>query len=408
MASLIRSAKHRVCYAAPGLQLAVAQAIREVAETLPADTITVSIDFNERVMRMGYGHIDAIRLLNAANVPVINSPGLRSAVLIVDDDGFVFTPTALYLETEPQSEETPNAIRLQPGQISEVLLRLSPAARTEAIAAASSEQKREKLTAIQVEVGVNEVSPQKFQEVAENLRLAPPVKFDVARRVQVFEPYLQYVEIGLRGAAIQRQRVEIPKAIQKLDAGKDLEGRLRTTFDLIEKDSKVSSKALEDELNEIRKDLTRTLGRQFGRVILKSIRTRLDERIAVFRTKLAAHQKSVEATIEQKLAESRQQVVEHYLKIAIDHPTDEMLGGLLTPEPTEHDFRKWLDTQLSKVFPTADKITLAMTLDVSFKDVTFETLNQPEFFATLKDAYPNVDWDKPYEDFQALGEKISE
>jgi hypothetical protein len=226
--------------------------------------------------------------------------------------------------------------------------------------------------------------------------------------VQVFQPYLQYVEIELRGAAIQRHRVEIPKAIQKLDAGKDLEGRLRTTFELIEKDSKISSKALEDELNKIRKDLTRELGRKFGRVILKSVRERFDERITSFREKLKRHQESVNAKIKEKLVQSRKQVVEHYLPIVATQPPDELLGGLMTAKPTKNDIRNWLDARLCKVFPTADELTKAMTLEVSFKDVTFETLNQPDFFKSLKEAYPDVNWDKPYTDFQALGEKAGE
>ena len=33
---------------------------------------------------------------------------------------------------------------------------------------------------------------------------APPVRFDLARQVRVFEPYLQYVELSLSGASIQR------------------------------------------------------------------------------------------------------------------------------------------------------------------------------------------------------------
>jgi len=395
MAELVRSAERRVCYAAPGLQVAVAAAIREVFARLPADAITVSIDFDERVMRMGYGHIDAIGLLNQAKVPVMNSPGLRSAVLIVDNEGFVFTPTALYLEPEPHSEETPNAIRLERDQIAEVLLRLSRAARTEALAAAPSEQARHELEVLPVEIGVNQVSPANFLEVAESLRLAPPVPFDMIRRVQVFQPYLQYVEIELRGAAIQRHRVEIPKAIQKLGAGKDLAGRLRTTFDLIEKDSKISSKA-------------RALGPRFGRVILKSARQLFDARIAAFQQHLAAYQKSVNAKIEANLEKSRKEVVAHYLPAAKDNPPDELLGGLMTAKPTESDIRKWLDARIGKAFPSADKLTSAMTLDVSFKDVTFETLNHPDFFETLKEAYPDVNWDKPYAHFQALGEKAGE
>jgi hypothetical protein len=53
-----------------------------------------------------------------------------------------------------------------------------------------------------------------------NLKEAPPVRFDLARQVRVFEPYLQYVELSLTGAAIQRHRLAIPPSIQKLGAAR--------------------------------------------------------------------------------------------------------------------------------------------------------------------------------------------
>ena len=39
------------------------------------------------------------------------------------------------------------------------------------------------------------------------LAQAPPVAFDVARQAGAFHPYIQYVEIRLRGCAIQRHRI---------------------------------------------------------------------------------------------------------------------------------------------------------------------------------------------------------
>jgi hypothetical protein len=268
IAALVGAAQRRVCYAAPGLQLPVAEALCAVASHLPREVVTVSVDLDERVMRMGYGDLAAIQRLQAANVLIRNSPGLRTAVVIVDDTGYIFTPTALYLEAEPHSEETPNAIRLSPEQLAEVLIRLSPAAKAEAVAQAATETERERIEQTPIEVGVVPVTPAEVKRVAASLEQAPPVKFDIARQVRVFEPYLQYVELSLTGAAIQRHRVAIPKDILKLGSAKDLEGRLRTTFDLIEKSSQLSSKALEDDLNEIRKNYTPSLGKDHGRVTL--------------------------------------------------------------------------------------------------------------------------------------------
>jgi len=53
---------------------------------------------------------------------------------------------------------------------------------------------------------VDAVAPEHLATVKVAIEIAPPVKFDVVRQVRVFEPYLQYVELYLAGAAVQRQR----------------------------------------------------------------------------------------------------------------------------------------------------------------------------------------------------------
>lgn len=105
IADLIRSARQSVCYAAPGVQSGVAKAMVETGARLGPEILTVCLDFDERVMRMGYGEIGAVQLLRDAKVHVRSSPGLRTALVIVDDTGFIFTPTALYLEAEPTGFE---------------------------------------------------------------------------------------------------------------------------------------------------------------------------------------------------------------------------------------------------------------------------------------------------------------
>jgi len=67
--------------------------------------------------------------------------------------------------------------------------------------------------------------------------------------------------MNLTQAAIQKHRVQIPRSIQKIGSAKDLECRLRSTFDLLGKSSSLSSKAIEGELNDIRSDLTPSFGK---------------------------------------------------------------------------------------------------------------------------------------------------
>ena len=404
IADLIRTAQRFVCFAGPGVQRSPSEAMAEVATRIGVEMVTVALDFDEQVMRMGFGDLEAVKILRAAGITVHDAPRMRTALVLVDDEGYMFTPTALFLESESHSKQAANAMRLSTEQLREAMVRLSPAAKNIAIVHAQSEQERERIAAIPVEVSSQPVTEVKFEQVQESLAIAPPVQFDLARQVRVFNAYLQYVELKLTGAAIQRHRLAIPPNILKLGGGKDLEGRLRTTFDLIEKGGKLSSKKLDDDLNEIRKNLTPSLGKDHGRVVLKAAKERLEERLATFKANLLAHQEKVAEELQSQLDESKKQIIDYYLPRVLENPPDAMLGQLLTPKVTKENAQYWLNEQLNHVFPKAKALIQKMQLDVRYKDLTFDTLNNPEFLELLKAAFPLINWEKAYSEFRAAAE----
>ena len=404
LADLVRSAQQAVCYAGPGIQLDLAQAMVEVAGRVGKEMLTVSLDFDDRVMRMGYGNVDAVKLLLDAGIAVQSSPGLRTALVVVDNEGYIFTPTALYLEAEPTDGAASNAVRMSGEQVSQALARLSPAAKTIAIAQAKTPEAKQRIEALTVDVVSAPITPEKLAEVTSSLETAPPVRFDLARQVRVFEPYLQYVELSLTGAAIQRHRMAIPEKIQNLGGSEELENRLRTTFELIEKGSKLSSKPLEDALNEIRKNFTPSLGKDHGRVVLKAAKPHLVTRLKEFRIKLDAHQKAVEGELQKHLDTSREQIVAYYLPRVMETKPDALLGQSLNGEVSEAAAEGWLHGELDRVFPSAESLIHEMKLEERYKDVTFETLNREDFLDSVKDAFPKVDWEKAYSEFKAAGQ----
>lgn len=404
IAELVRSAQRAVCYAGPGIQLDLAQAMVETAGRLGKEMLTVSLDFDDRVMRMGYGDIGAVKLLLDAGIAVQSSPGLRTALVVVDNEGYIFTPTALYLEAELTDGAASNAIRMSGEQVVQALARLSPAAKAIAVAQAKTPEAKQRIEALTVDVVSAPITIAKLAEVTTSLKEVPPVRFDLARQVRVFEPYLQYVELSLTGAAIQRHRLAIPPNIQKLGGSKDLENRLRTTFELIEKGSKLSSKPLEDALNEIRKNFTPSLGKDHGRVVLKAAKPHLVTRLTEFRTKLDVHQKAVEADLQKHLDTSREQIVAYYQTRVMEAKPDALLGQSLNGEISEAAANRWLNGELDRVFPSAESLIQEMKLDERYKDVTFETLNRKDFLESVKDAFPNVDWDNAYTEFKAAGQ----
>src|SRR5262249_36298757 len=150
-------------------------------------------------------------------------------------------------------------------------------------------------------------------------------------------------------------------------------------------------RALEDELNEIRKNFTPSLGKDHGRVVLKRAKPHLAERLAKFGQTLDAHREEVRKALQQHLDKSKNQVIDYYLPLVRKTPPDALLGQITRSAPTAKDARWWLETELNRVFPGADDLIDSMQLTVRYKDVTFETLNQPEFLESVKTAFPNVD-----------------
>ncbi|MGD0420639.1 MAG: hypothetical protein ABSA68_13850 [Xanthobacteraceae bacterium] len=398
----IRKAKYSVCYAAPGVQQEPADAIADVAKKIGPDLITVCLDFDERVMRMGFGELAAVKTLRDSGIAVNSTPGLRTGLVIVDHQGYIFTPTALYLEADDRSDDAPNAMRLSKDQAMEALARLSPAAKAIAIALEKTDEGKQRIRQQAIEVPSKPVTEEQVAEVEQRLVEAPPVQFDIARQVRVFNAYLQYVELTLAGAAIERHQLSIPRSIQKLGHSEDLEG-LRQIFQLIEKGGELSSKSLEDELNELRKHFTRSLGKRHGRVVLKSAKPHLEKGLAKIRQKLIEHQEKVEKELQRQLDESRRRLVDYYLPRVVERPPDAMLGQFL--KFSEDESRRWLDGELDRVFPTAEALIQKMDLDVSYKDVTFETMNREDFLDAIRAAFEGIDWDKAYEEFRAAGEK---
>lgn len=88
-------------------------------------------------------------------------------------------------------------------------------------------------------------------------------------------------------------------------------------------------------------------------------------------------------------------------------PPTFLIAGSEGDEPTEDEARKLLDQKLNSTFPTAESMTRRMVLEVRYKDVTFETLNDREFMGSIKEAFPDLDWEKTYKEFVAAGESES-
>jgi hypothetical protein len=63
-----------------------------------------------------------------------------------------------------------------------------------------------------------------------------------------------------------------------------------------------------------------------------------------------------------------------------------------------------LSRQFDTEFPSTEELISGMELTETYKDVTFETLNRKDFLPLIREAFPDVNWERTYKEFRAAGE----
>lgn len=403
IAEMVANANESVIFAGPGIHKVVADALLDCARHIGNENIILCLDVSEHAMRLGYGDVESLKKLKQFGLVIQHIENLRFGLVVVDGNGFSFTPNALYLESESAHSAGINALRLTPDQVKEALIRLSPATRAIYVAI-NSEFDGKAFEYIPV-VQQSNVDSELIEDISQSLEQAPPASFDLSRQVRVYSAYLQYVEVSMSGVALQKQKVTIPKILQAVGNNDiDIQERLNTSFSLLEKDSLLSSKKLELELKKIRDSYTPSLGKEHGRVILKRNKGTFNELIDGFRIKIGEYETEVRKDLQSQINDSVRKIANYYLPLVKDNPPQEMQGRL-GPMPNDTQILSWIERQLFKVFPDSKTLGSRMAVKVVFKDVTYENLNDENFLLAIKQAFPDIDWDKAHEESLAVAEK---
>ncbi len=387
---LVHRAKRRVLYCAPGLQQPLAAALVNSRRLLGWDAVRVVLDVADSTARMGYGDFEAVALLKEGDVDVRVEPGLRTCVLVCDDIGFAFFTPPMLVETQDDQHIGPNALAMHPAQVQSVLEAMFAPPH---VATHGSSPP----------VGKEELSNEQLQQVKESLDANPPQKFDLARKVNVFNAFIEFVELRLTGLHIARHTVQLPRDLILALRDNATAKRLLTTFKLVSDESKVAKEAAEidQRVRALREKYTRSLGDGLGSVILRSKREVFSGEVQDIRDAIEKFQAKVLERLDKELADSRKKLVEGLLPAVRKSPPP-ALQAQVSGKPTADVLRRYLDDELKRVFPSAKSLIGEMKLDWVPKGVTYETLSNPEFQERVRAAFPYENWDKPFSEFAAV------
>ena len=243
-----------------------------------------------------------------------------------------------------------------------------------------------------------------LQPVQEKLRINPPQAFDVARKVQVFNSLVDFVEIEMTGTQLAHQKVSLPSKLLSV-ADDATRKRLTTSFSLISPQAKIAdkSKELRQVLDAIRKKYTHSVA-PYGVVALRTDREPLRQAIERVAAQVKAYSEEIKKELGKEIDNSRKQLVESFLPALVKKPPKDLEFELVyggTDKPIKEQVRDWINDQLDKCFPAVDSLLQDMEVRLVIKSVTYEMLKEPKFQKLVRDAYPNMDWNKPFEEFSA-------
>ncbi len=386
LVAMIERAEERVLLLSPGVSDTVAEAIERAWERLGPDAVTVILDVDPEVFRLGFGTLEAVERLRsaaaAAGTMVHHQPGVRIGLLVCDSQTLVFSPPPLLVEAGSTQPQRPNAIELGP-----VPARV---ARDLGLGASPDAQRV---------VGLDPVRGDQIEQVKADLAAAPPAKFDLARQVRVFTSRFQFVEFSMVGCALSRNRVAIPASLVGLARTANVERQFHAQFDLLHKcavavkSTRHSGLITEATLKEMRRDIERRFLvplTGYGMILLRANRQRFEAAVDELRDEVKTFAEGASEQIDKLIATSSAVVTAALLPAVIRNPPDHY-RKLCGPRPSNDYLAGRLREDIDTAFGTAKALTDKMEVKLIFKDLTYESLNDPKFHEIARRAMPGVD-----------------
>jgi hypothetical protein len=397
----IRDASERVVLISPGVWPPVAEAVAAAWQKLGRDRVTVILDVDPEICRIGYGSLEGIQILqNAAakqGEALGQEPGVRICVFILDHETFVFSPTPRQLEAPP-GESSP--VTPSPPKANGIVLSRPPEALAAELGSGDEGITQRKL-------GLEPLNQEKLKTVTDDLAKNPPKNFNLTQLVNVYNARVQFVEFKLGGCKLSGHKAQLPKhLIHVLKKNSALSRKIENSIRLLDnEDGLVTDKTLSQEtLFTHREKIHETYLRPVkgvGTVIERAKKAEFSKEVELLKAEVEKFAKSVEA----KLAERFQQTAEQLT----DEILDEVLADLpdrwrkkLGSHPDPQRVRWYVLEDLLKAFGTPAGKIGKMKAETVFKDVTYDMLNEPAFREQMAEYFPDLPL---MEEFKAAKER---
>jgi len=374
VSSMIDTATRRVVVLAPAVSTKIAESISAKWVQLGGEAVSVVLDVDPEVYRLGYGEFKSLEILEAAaataGTTLNRQPGIRVGLVIVDDETLVYSPTPLLIEAGPKRPETPNAIRIgtPPANIVRELGHGPNGVRDQ-------------------KIGLDKAAKSAIQTVDAQLKKNPPQKFDVSRSVRVFNAAFEFVDLELLGTFIDRKTVSIPKYLSGIRDPKTRE-QLRTSYTILPTGHKLSGEHLQKDRKLIDKKFLRTIT-GYGMVVLRSQKADFEAEVEQLRKDVSEFAEKIREELQNAMDKQLESLVKALLPTVKRTPPQDWIKSD-GKKPSAETVEQFLNDDLRRAFGTAETLIKEMKVKLIFKGVTFELLSDAKFREAAREALPEL------------------
>ena len=369
--SLVSRARARLVVVAPAVSTQLAEEICKRWQVLPPGAVTVVLDSEPDVYRLGYGDLAGLERLHRVaaelGVTIGRQPGLRIGLVIADGQTLIYTPTAEMIETGPGGHGAANAICLQstPRTVEMDLgLSLFPAT-----------------------VGREPMSESHKESIKKDLAENPPQKFNIARKVNVFNAFIEFVDLEVEGTKLSKKTVTIPSHLLAVADAKTRE-QLRTTFRLVPPKGELSGAEIDRDRHLLTRRFLKVIPGH-GVVIQRRDKDSFEKGVKNLQAAVQKFARRVEAKIQVRIDKNIAELSKSLLPSLSRRPPKEWIPSS-GQRPPKEDVRRFLEEDLKGAFGTAAQLVGEMKVRCVFKGVTYELLKNSEFLQAATKAIPDL------------------
>ena len=403
----IDATEQSLVYVAPGVTKPVVDAIGASLRSKPHLQVTAIIDLDPEVYRLGFGTEEGLRALQdlagQQHFALRQQQGLRVGLLVTDQRTLVYSPTPLLIEAGSTSEEKPNAIVIsRDAEPTAALLHACGAPSTGDAGTPPPQQ---------AEVGRSPATPTAVEASLASLKEVPPKKFSVARIERVYESKIQFVELELTGYRLSAKRVNIPNDLL-VGEEKAFKERLKNSFLLLQGEQTIkvhipvfdaqtaetkpaenggqapteewSEATLEEQRKALYDEFLINVPR-FGHVIMRRNRPDFDKRLKLLEAQIKAFNTAIQKELAGKLTDAVKALAQTLLPRIRDRLPQRYKRVLPVSAAPDDLLLSILEQDLATSFGSSAEV-FKPELRWVFKDVTYESISDPQFREALSKA----------------------